>query len=512
MVHEGTPPAGEKIGPGDRRYTALSRGFNPRWVAEPEYIRLVSSGEEVKNALAAAVAETPKKPERSRITVRSGGHCYENFVCSPDVRVIIDVSLMNGIHYDPAMQAVCVEAGATNRDIEERLVGKLGLALPGGSCPTVGAGGHIPGGGFGLLSRQFGLTVDYLHAVEVAVVTDKREVELVTATADDTGDRKDLWWAHTGGGGGNFGIATRFWFRGLPAAPAEVIRAEVGWKWADMGKDDFHKLVDNFGRFFEEHRGQSGDAYAALFGILQLTHSSKEQIGLITQIDAAVPDAERRVAEFIDKVGHGVGPRPLHMAEGHGEHASIVNSKDPVAVPWHRVAERTGVATNDRAGKYKSAYMLTRLPTKQVDAVWRGLTENAQKPRDALVQIDSYGSKINEKSADATAMAQRSSIMKLQHQAYWPIKEGGTDHLRWIRELYQDMYRDTGGVPVSNAVTDGCYINYPDVDVRDKKWNTSGVSWSTLYYGANYPRLQRAKKRWDPHNIFHHRESIGSGD
>jgi hypothetical protein len=100
----------------------------------------------------------------------------------------------------------------------------------------------------------------------------------------------------------------------------------------------------------------------------------------------------------------------------------------------------------------------------------------------------------------ATAVPQRSSIMKLQYQTYWADETGDTVNLNWINDFYAKVYSDTGGVPVSNRVTDGCFINYPDVDLP--------ASWPTLYYKANYPALQRVKARWDPRNVFNHAQSV----
>ena len=63
-------------------------------------------------------------------------------------------------------------------------------------------------------------------------------------------------------------------------------------------------------------------------------------------------------------------------------------------------------------------------------------------------------------------------------------------------------------MPVPNSVNDGSYINYPDIDTTDPKWNKSGVQWHTLYYKENYRKLQQVKARWDPRDVFHHAMSI----
>jgi hypothetical protein len=84
-----------------------------------------------------------------------------------------------------------------------------------------------------------------------------------------------------------------------------------------------------------------------------------------------------------------------------------------------------------------------------------------------------------------------------------PAEDG--KHIGWARKVYRDIYRSTGGVPVPNEINAGSYINYPDVDLADPEWNTSGVPWHELYYQGNYPRLQRIKATWDPGNLFRHK-------
>ncbi|MEV4258268.1 FAD-binding oxidoreductase [Spirillospora sp. NPDC049652] len=505
--------AGIKVVAGDVRFPALCRGFNPRWHANPEYVRLVRDSKEVRAALQEAVKERPTG-ERTRITVRSGGHCYEDFVCSGDVRVIIDVSLMNRIYEDPGMgpDVVCVEAGATNGGLRKNLFLRTGRVLPGGSCPSVGVGGHVPAGGFGLLSRQFGLTVDYLCAVEVAVVDENRKVRLVVATSRS--EERDLWWAHTGGGGGNFGIVTRFWFRELPKAPERVLLTVSGWKWSKMNRAHFGRIIDNFGEFFATTDPEAKERYRPLFAILLLNHRSKDEIGLIAQIDATLPDARARLEEFLAAMNREVGPVRGSLTQAHGEYPALAGLESPTMLPWNTVDKLLGPVDNLRCGKHKSAYMLRPLPKEQIDALWEALAlEDPDVVRDAVVQIDSYGGAINDVGASDTAVIQRSSVLKLQHQIYWPVDRDGEGHLRWIRELYQRMYQGTGGVPVPDGhggqhTTDGCYIGYPDVDLSDPEWNGSDVPWSTLYYGRHYSGLQDIKRNWDPLDIFHHRQSI----
>ncbi|MGW7051458.1 FAD-dependent oxidoreductase [Streptomyces sp. NPDC054887] len=538
-----------EVHPSDARYDALRRGFNQRWIASPDYVVVAASADDVVEAVGKFVGK-PANVKR-RITVRSGGHCYENFVSSDDVGVIIDVSGMNQVYFDPDMDAYCIEAGATNWHSTTQLYRSTGLALPGGSCYSVGLGGHVSGGGYGLLSRQFGLTVDYLYAVEVVTVADgKRPVRTVARKDSEDAALRDLWWAHTGGGGGNFGVITRYWFRGLRRPPARVLARSVAWKWEDFREHPglFKALVRRYGQFFEyEHTGKlpssfGGASYQDLFTLLKLTHMSSGKVGLTIQLDDTRKDSVARLAAFMGwitqdfKTGetHHVTETPLDQAIG--EHPAQGALFVPTRLPWLTATQSINDSGPNRCGKYKSAYMTRGFTEHQIDAIHRHLTDPAYTNPDALVQVDSYGGAINKVGEKDTAVPQRSSVMKLQYQVYWnwdtDADENGVydyrdaeadpgiaaPHLRWIRKFYQDVYAPTGGVPVvvdpalpatKDANTDGCYINYPDVDLLDEQHlNTSRQPWHQLYYKDSYKRLQQTKKRWDPHNIFRHAQSI----
>ena len=200
--------SGDRIGPSDPRYRELTaRGVNKAYRGAPEYVRLVASTEQVVEAVQDAVREG------ARIGIRSGGHCLEGFVDDPAVRALIDTSAMTGVHHDPDRGAFAVAAGTTLGEVYRRLHRGWGVLVPAGQYPEVAVGGHVAGGAFGFFHRQHGLAVDHLEAVEVVVVDDGKTARSLVATRAPDDPHHDLFWAHTGGGGGNFGVLTRCWFR-----------------------------------------------------------------------------------------------------------------------------------------------------------------------------------------------------------------------------------------------------------------------------------------------------------
>jgi aclacinomycin oxidase len=76
--------------------------------------------------------------------------------------------------------------------------------------------------------------------------------------------------------------------------------------------------------------------------------------------------------------------------------------------------------------------------------------------------------------------------------------------LAWARSVYQELFAQTGGLPVPGGQAGGCLIAHPDADLADEQFNKSGVPWHVFYYQDNYARLQRVKGKWDPCNIFRH--------
>lgn len=477
---------GTTIPRGDLRYSTLSMGFNLRFVGNPDYITLCGDAEQVRLAVQTAL-DTGR-----RITVRGGGHCYEDFVSRNNNGTIIDLSPLNGVYRSGDFY--CIEGGCTLWNVYTELYKDYGLVLPAGSCYSVGAGGHIIGGGYGLLARKHGLTVDWLDAVELVHVTSDRRAEIITVGRDSaTHEERELFWAHRGGGGGNFGIVTKYLFRSLPVPPDnDVYIANIAWNWSDMTKDDFRELVENYGAFFAEHNAPD-DPYNDLFALLKLTQKSTPQIVLTAQwigADRAPLDAFI-AAMTLTNVAHVPQTVPV------GYHHMISSSDTIQQLTWLQATQTLNGSGPNQRGKYKSAYMIEPFPQEQIDTAWEFLSGPGVENSTALLQVDSYGGMVNALPPDATAVPQRSSIMKLQYQIYWTDKAMDQQNLDWMRAFYNAMYGPNG--PMPDGTMDGCYVNYPDVDLID---------WEYLYYKESYQRLQQAKLWWDPNNIFNHAQSI----
>jgi FAD/FMN-containing dehydrogenase len=478
---------GGRVSEDDPRYPTMVRGFNLRWRGHPRWVEVCGDTRQVVSAVQEAV------DREMRVTVRCGGHCYEDFVCDNHDGVIIDLSPMNGVHRgDDGLY--CVEGGCTLWNVYTELYREYGVTLPAGSCYAVGAGGHVTGGGYGLLSRLHGLVVDRLHAVEVVRVNAEGRAEVVTVSRDSgSEDEREMMWAHLGGGGGNFGVVTKFWFADPPAAPTEASLLVHAWDWDGLREDDFAGLVQRYGEFLAENSGVDSP-FAGLFGLLHLTQNAGpgSQIGLTAQY---VGDEPALLEEFANAV-RGPLSAPVAQRAPVGYQQVVVDDPEIRRLPWLFATQLLNTIGPNSRGKYKSSYMIEPFPDAQIEAMWKWLAPPAPGTR-ALVQVDSYGCRVNAVEPAATAVPQRSSIMKLQFQTYWTDPALDDQNLDWIRGLYDDMYGPAG--PRPDGVVDGCYVNYPDVDLED---------WQHLYYKESYDRLRRAKTLWDPGDVFRHKQSI----
>ena len=500
-----TPPASAKLGPGDPGYRAVvDKRFNKRYSGSPDYVRLVTSTAQVVSAVQDAVAE------KRRLVVTSGGHCLEGFVADPDVRVIVDVSPMKRVYFDADMRAIAVEAGATVGETFKALFDAWGTVIPFGESPGIGIGGHVVGGAFGFLCRELGLAADYLYAVEVVTVSKEGRATCVVATREQSDPNRELWWAHTGAGGGNFGIVTRYWFRSanasgddpaklLPRAPKSITTFKAEWNWSDISEASFLRLMQNHGEWCEQNSGVDSPN-ASLTTLLEIHRKQFGKI-IVRGASTAGEAAERQWEAQLATLSAGV------MASS-GREVDRMSWLDFALNPW---PELFTMPPGGASMKGKDAMIRKRFTDRQIGVVYDYLTRADHDVMGGMFGLATYGGRVNTVPSDATASAHRGSILDTACNAGWLEKQDEVKNLKWVRDFYRELFANTGGVPVPGDAYDGALINHPDVDLADPKLNTSGVPWSTIYYQNNYPRLQKVKAQWDPRDVFRHALSIRAG-
>lgn len=473
-----------RVEPNDVRYPSLLSGSNSRFVSTPAWVSICDSSAEVYKAAHSALKSG------KRITVRSGGHCYENFYQN-DGGAIIDVSNMRDVY--KRGDYYIAEAGASLGLLYEHLFKEHGVTLPGGSCLTVGMGGHICGGGFGILSRRHGLTVDYLEGVEI-VTFDRRNgmpSRPKVYLKSHGGRAADIVWAHQGGGGGNFGIVTKYIFKALPAAPDYIHWQQLPIAWDSLNYSDFSQLLTAFGNFFVDN-----DYPESPYNGLHASISVSPRSGGAGNLSLSVfysGDNPSLIHDFYSALS-----LPALFNSVDNDPSSAAAAIGYISTPFWSAIQQFGGGGGSIRAKYKSAYMNTSFPAEQIDTIWNMLNSDQYYNPYASLQISSYGGQINAVSDDSTAAAHRHSIMKLQYQTYWfePVQD--EYHMGFMRNFYDAMYGMAG--PISDGVMDGCYVNYPDRDLAD--------NWPALYYKDNYAKLQRIKTMLDPSNQLHHDQSV----
>jgi hypothetical protein len=167
---------------------------------------------------------------------------------------------------------------------------------------------------------------------------------------------------------------------------------------------------------------------------------------------------------------------------------------------------------------------VTALTTTMLERAYQGLTTPVSIPSQSglvdmsqsLIQFDSYGGQINKVAYDDTAIYQRDSIAKLQYQSYWTTNVGpGYDdealedaHLTWMKNIYEGVYVETGGVP-SGTGLQGCYYNYPDIDLGSTAADTPPLEDALeLYFGPNLTKLKGVAASYNDGKWFSNSQSI----
>lgn len=498
----------------DARFQVLSRSRNLRWPAAADeavdHVDLCDSPDRAAEALQKIVSAG------LRPTVRSGGHCYEDFVVNNPGGALLDLSLLNAARYPGDRSKYRISAGMQLGEVYLDLYKRDGVTIPAGTCYTVGAGGHISGGGYGVLSRLYGLTVDWVSSVDILTVDGHGKVSM--RHVDKTHD-PDLFRACRGAGGGNFGVITGYGFEKLPTAPREVASAGISFDWSTMTEARFVELVTTYGNYCET-RGQDKDTWG-LFTFLGLSPKQTGRFGISLQFcnpDGTCSDLSP-VNDFLDRFDkcRPIPGAPTIPGDRNPNvprtHSKACAKQLPVKRPWLEATVGGGSGGNGLSrAKYKSTYMKRNFSEREARCIYKHLTrEPGVDIKGAILAVDSYGGAINRPELVAeTASWQRASVMKLQYQCYWHNANEDAGRLQWMKDFYSDVYSEGGpdapfaGTPYPGDRYEGCYINYPDRDMLAYKF------WPQLYYGTGdlYPFLQTVKRRYDPNNIFHHAMSV----
>ncbi len=444
---------GAVVGRASAGYDGARLLYNTRFDAyKPLAVVFCSTVADVQQTIAWA------KRHSIHITPRGGGHSYGGYSSVPG-GVIVDVSRMKRVSVLAGGKAR-IGAGAKLIDVYAGLAAH-GMAIPAGSCATVGIGGQVLGGGIGFLSRKFGATCDNLAGL--TLVTADGSARTCSPTQNS-----DLYWASRGGGGGNFGIATEYVFRTHAVSAVSTFSATFPWAraaavvaawqaWAPHAPDELFSVVNL-------SNASGGSPTLHVSG--QLVGPASTLNTLLGPLVSAVPPDSLSVKDrpFLEAVQYwaGCGPITKCRLEPAGEltRGTFFAKSDYVRKPLSAAAVSTITAA------------LERVPTR------------------AALLLDSYGGALNRVPKTATAFVHRDMLCSLQYLVYWDTVMESPGAVAWLRSFYAAM-RPHG--------TGEAYVNYIDPDLATRP---------QAYYGSNLPRLKSIKRRYDPGNLFHFKQSI----
>ena len=240
-----------------------------------------------------------------------------------------------------------------------------------------------------------------------------------------------------------------------------------------------------------------------MFGTLVLFRKEFGVVTLTGQVDPGQPQSSEALDTYFAEVTANV-PNGMKTTQDDAPwQYTTIHAPD--------VPDVLGIPATQLRSKTKGAFLRSALDGSQIRTIFERLTSDDYGWRGATAVFATWGGKINALSPQDTAVAERDSVALFSVGNFWDNPEEDEKHLTWTRTLYRDVFAATGGVPVPNDRTGGCYINWPDPDLLEEEWNRSGVPWSELYYGGNYKKLQEAKSRWDPHQVFNHALSVEPG-
>ena len=389
------------------------------------------------------------------IAVRGGGHSIAGF-STVDDGIVIDLSPMRGVSVDPAARRASVGGGAVWGDVDHETQAH-GLATTGGLISTTGVAGFTLGGGIGWTMRKYGLACDNL--AEADVVTADGEILRASAT-----EHSDLFWGIRGGGG-NFGIVTRFEFDLHPVGPM-VYAGPIFYPGA-AARDLLYAFRDWAAEAPDDITGVVNLTAAPPLPAIPAQWHGKKVAAFIALSTGPVEEGEARVRAIRDvaePIADLLGPMPYRVMQ---------TLLDPL---WPKGIHAYFKATN-----------LAHLDDELVGR----LSENhlAAPGMQCEIHVHQMGGAVGRVARDATAFAERSMPFVLNAVAGWHESSESEANTQWARGVID---------AASDASTGRAYVNF--LGDRDAARGAYGEE--------TYARLVSLKNAYDPTNVFRLNQNI----
>ncbi|MET7763965.1 FAD-binding oxidoreductase [Streptomyces sp. NPDC005393] len=443
----GTPArfTGTVLTSGDAGFEDASRTWNACYASRPREVMVCHSTEAVADALQSV------RERGVPFRVRSGGHSMAGLSSIED-GVIIDLGGLDSITLSEDGSLVTVGGGARLGDVYRELW-KAGVTVPAGTCPRIGIGGHVLGGGMGVLSRSRGALVDHLAGLEL-VDADGRVRKV------DEDEHPDLFWACRGGGGGSYGIATSYTLRTSPVSDVTIFT--IGWSW------------ERFGPAVKAWQSWLASAEDRINTFLSIFPRQQDLLVAFGVFDGPA-------AEFEELV------RPL-VAAAEPETQVIESVPFIQAIDTVEALQGEAAAADQVRAQGSSAIIVEPLNDEAIATLQKFLTDPPSHRGE--VAVYGMGGAIGHRARTETAFVHRTGLMAFEYRTDWDLPEDDGKNLAWIKALRHAMAEHTTGA---------AYVNTIDLALENWLW---------AYYEENLPRLMEVKRRYDPGNVFHHPHSI----
>jgi FAD/FMN-containing dehydrogenase len=437
--------SGQLLGPDDAGYDEARRIHNGLIDKRPTLIARCVGTADVVDAVNLA------RERGLEVSVRGGGHNVAGRAVT-DRGVMIDLSLMKGIHVDPAARTARAQSGVTWAELN-RETQVHGLAVTGGVVSSTGIAGLTLGGGFGWTMSIAGLAVDNLLSAEV--VTAAGDV----LTASET-EHADLFWGLRGGGG-NFGIVTWFEYRLLPVGP--IVTGGLIAHPFDAARDVLRFARDTIPSLPDE---------VVMFPVLVHAPdgSGAKLAALLVGHVGSLAQAEQELApllEFGSPLDVQVGPMPYTVLN------SLIDGGFPMG-----------------ALNYWKAGFLAELTDEVIDTIVAQYAA-CPSPMSAMV-LEPFQGAVSRVPVEATAVPHRAQGINLNIASLWLDPAATEENIAWTRAAYDALRPFMSGLR---------YVNYLGDD-------EPGQDPVRAAYGPNYDRLVELKGKYDPENLFHLNQNI----